>query len=102
MVQLRDADWAAWEDAAKGWRNFADQAVYAGKDIRDQGKDKLDEHWQDKVGEAAGKVLGELATQYDCASDLMRSVAMVLEGLAQAVEVAQRQLAGAADMAGTT
>lgn len=101
MVQLRDADWAAWERAAKGWRNFADQAVYAGKDIRRQGKDKLDEHWQDRVGEAAGKVLGDLSTQYDCASDLMRGIAMVLEGLAQAVEVAQRQLGGAVDMART-
>lgn len=60
----------------------------------------MDEHWQDKVGESAGKVLGDLATQYDCASDLMRSVAMILEGLAQAVEVAQRQLVGAIDMAG--
>ncbi|NUT47269.1 MAG: hypothetical protein HOV94_08145 [Saccharothrix sp.] len=99
MVQLRDADWAAWERAAKGWRTFADQAAYAGKDIRRQGKDKLDEHWQDEVGEAAGKVLGGLAAQYDCASDLMRSVAMILEGLAQAVDVAQRQLVGAVDMA---
>lgn len=81
----------------EGWRNFADQAVYAGKDIRDQGSDKLDEHWQDKVGEAAGKVLSGLATAYDCASDLMGSVAMILEGLAEAVEVAEKLRASAKD-----
>lgn len=99
MIQLRDAKWGPWETAAKGWRNFVDQEVYAGKDIRDQGKNKLDEHWKDKVGEAAAKVLGDLATEYDCASDLMRSAAMILEGLAEAVEIAQREPAGAFEMA---
>src|SRR3954471_14415712 len=99
MVQLRDARWDTWDIAAKGWRTFAEQAVYAGKDIRAQGRDKLDDHWKDQVGQAAGEVLGGLANEYDIASDLMRSVAMVLEGLAEALDLAQGELRGAVQLA---
>lgn len=99
MIDLRDVRWGLWDEAAPGWREFADQAVYAGKDIRDQGKAKLDKHWTDNVGEAAGKVLGGLANEYDIASDVMRSVSMILIGLAEAVEVAQRELQTAIELA---
>lgn len=66
-----------------------------------QGMAKVDEHWTDAVGEAAGKVLEGLATEYDVASDLMRSVAMILIGLAEAVEIAQQQLRAAFEVAAT-
>jgi putative amidase-like protein len=99
MVQLRDARWGLLEDASKGWKNFADQARYAGMDIRDQGKGKLDEHWKDRVGEAAGKVLGGLANEYDIACEAMQGVAMILTGLGEAVEIAQRELKGALELA---
>lgn len=99
MVQLRDAQWDLWDKASKGWRTFAQQARYAGMDIRDQGKGKLDEHWKDRVGEAAGKVLGGLANEYDIAFEVMQGVSMILVGLGEAVEIAQRELKGAFDLA---
>lgn len=99
MVQLRDAKWSRWDEAAKGWRTFADQASYAGMDIRDQGVNQLEENWPDRVGQAAGRVLKGLSDEFDCAHHVMDAVSNILEGLAEAVEVAQRELQGALALA---
>ncbi|WP_436492455.1 amidase domain-containing protein [Actinokineospora sp. HUAS TT18] len=96
---LRSADWRAVEDAAKGWKVLADQAVFARDDITERGAGPLSENWTDPVGAKAGEYLKRLADQYDCAGLLLNSAGMVLNGLANAIELAQDELVTAEEIA---
>ncbi|MGH3832356.1 MAG: amidase domain-containing protein [Pseudonocardiaceae bacterium] len=95
MAQLRDANVQVWRDAATGWSNFANDAQWAAEDIRTQGAGKLTDAWKDQVGQAAYDVLSKIADKYECAADSMKGAQMALDGLAEAVEVAQRELTSA-------
>ncbi|GAA1025150.1 MULTISPECIES: amidase domain-containing protein [Amycolatopsis] len=97
--QLRDVKPGVWVDAARGWREFACQSAQASADIRSQVIAKVETEWKDSAGSDARTVLGDLANEYDSASDLMNGVVMVLVGLGDAVEVAQQELSGALRLA---
>lgn len=98
MAQLQGADISTWRAAATGWLNFANQAERVADDIRDQGTGRLPQAWGDKVGQAAAAALGKIANEYECAADIMKGAQMVLDGLAESVEVAQRELASAVSL----
>jgi hypothetical protein len=61
-------------------------------EIRARGTGKLDEHWQDNVGQLAGATLADPANKFEVASDEMRGVVMVLDALAESISLAQRTL----------
>jgi hypothetical protein len=92
-------NWTAVEEAGKGWKLLADQAIAARDDITQRGLGPVNENWPDMVGDAAGRHLKTLADKYDSAGLLLNSVGMVVNGLANALEVAQDELATAIELA---
>jgi hypothetical protein len=99
VAQLRDARPNAWLDAAKGWRQFAHQAAQASSDLHKTVLGKIQDSWKDQAGADAATTVQSFVGEYSAASDLMNGVYMVLAGLSEAVEVAQRDLDGALNSA---
>ncbi|MGH3620554.1 MAG: amidase domain-containing protein [Sciscionella sp.] len=99
FAQLRDAKPGLWQQAADGWQAEAAHAAQCASEIRAKGKGPVDEHWQDQVGNRAGKTLAELANKFECASDEMRAAVMVLDALAESIGYAQSALYGAMEYA---
>lgn len=64
----------------------------ASDDIRNRGQGPIGQNWQDAVGTQAAGKLGDLANEFDIASYTLSSVSMILDGLAEPVELAQRTL----------
>lgn len=92
IAQLKQATPAQWQKAADGWLSLAKESEQACNDIHAQGKGPLDEHWQDRVGQSAGAKLASQADILESGADIMRGVAMVLDGLTTSIEYAQRTL----------
>ncbi|MFE9421808.1 amidase domain-containing protein [Kitasatospora sp. NPDC006697] len=99
LSDLQQADPAQWKSAADGWQRAAEESAGASNDLHAQGVGPLDSHWQDKVGQAAGQKLAEQADALEVASDIMRGVAMVLDGLTHSIEYAKSTLARALTLA---
>ncbi|MFF4651430.1 amidase domain-containing protein [Streptomyces sp. NPDC001380] len=99
IAQLKQANPAMWQSAAEGWLNLAKESEQACNDIHDQGRGPLDEHWQDRVGQAARGQLARDADTLEAGADIMRGVAMVLDGLTTSIEYAQRTLQDGLDLA---
>ncbi len=96
---LRAADPAKLQSAAEGWLELSKESWQAVDDIHQNGVGPLRDDWQDAVGEAAGKRLDEQAKILEAGADIMRGVAMVLDGWHASVEYAQRALAHAVELA---
>jgi hypothetical protein len=95
VSQLVTARPTLWTSASDGWNAMVNLARQTSADIRDSGQHKVQDNWQDAVGQKAGAKLGNLANEFDIAGYTFSSVVMVLEGLATAVEMAQQTLADA-------
>ncbi|AHH97384.1 amidase domain-containing protein [Kutzneria albida] len=95
MAQLRDVNLTSWRDAARGWLTLSQHTRQAALDIRDQGAGPVSDAWRDEVGQTAYEVLNKLAIEYDMAADVVKGAQLVLDGLADAVEIAQRELTSA-------
>lgn len=99
FAQLRDAKPDSWQAAADDWVKLAEEAEQSARDIYDQGKAALDEHWTDQVGEHAGQRLKDLANSFEVAAAEIRSVVSTLDGLADAAKLARSSLHSAVDYA---
>ncbi len=90
--ELRDARPSLWQPAADDWATAAKHAANCAIEIRDQGKGPLAQHWEDRLGAVVGNKLATLANWFEAAFDEMRAVVMILDGLAESVELAQSTL----------
>ncbi|GAA1262671.1 hypothetical protein GCM10009665_60400 [Kitasatospora nipponensis] len=99
LGQLANADQGAMQRAAGGWMALSKEAWQAVNDIHDNGVDPLKSNWQDRVGQSAGQKLAEQARILEAGADVMRGVAMVLDGLAASTGYAQSTLNSALDLA---
>ncbi|GAA4534120.1 amidase domain-containing protein [Amycolatopsis samaneae] len=96
---LRDADPTRWTAAANDWVTLSQQCEQSATDIYHQGAGKVTDHWKDEVGDLAVNELGDLANSYRVAGVTIRAVALVLEGLGESAQLAQRALQSAVDYA---
>ncbi|MER8182129.1 amidase domain-containing protein [Kitasatospora sp. NPDC094015] len=101
FAALRTADPGQLRAAADGWVELSKEAWQAVHDLHANGIGPVKEHWQDRVGQAAGKKLDEQARILESGADIMRGVAMVVDGWASSTEYAQRALTHAVELAGT-
>ncbi|MGC0313525.1 amidase domain-containing protein [Kitasatospora acidiphila] len=85
--------------AAGGWMSLSKECWQAVNDIHDNGVDPLKANWKDRVGAAAGQKLEEQARALEAGADIMRGVAMVLDGLGAEINRAQLLLNSALSMA---
>ncbi|WP_030270808.1 amidase domain-containing protein [Streptomyces sp. NRRL B-24484] len=85
--------------AAEGWTELARESWQAVNDIHANGVDPLKTDWKDRVGEAAGRKLEEQARILEAGADIMRGVAMVLDGLGATITRAKLTMNAALDMA---
>ncbi|MEU9131989.1 amidase domain-containing protein [Kitasatospora sp. NPDC048540] len=99
FAALRKADPGQLRTAADGWVELSKEAWQAVNDIHANGIGPLKEDWQDRVGQAAGKKLDEQARILESGADIMRGVAMVVDGWASSTEYAQRALTHAVELA---
>jgi hypothetical protein len=99
LTDLQNSDAAQWKAAADGWLRAAQEATTASNDLHDQGVGPLGDHWQDAVGQTAGQKISQQADALEVASDIMRGVAMVLDGLTHSIEYAKSTLARALSLA---
>ncbi|MEV4611186.1 amidase domain-containing protein [Kitasatospora sp. NPDC049258] len=99
FAALRSADPAQLRAAADGWVELSKEAWQAVHDIHANGIGPVKEDWQDRVGRAAGKKLDEQARILESGADIMRGVAMVVDGWASSTEYAQRALGHALELA---
>ncbi|MEV4744229.1 amidase domain-containing protein [Streptomyces sp. NPDC049555] len=88
-----------WKKAADDWVALSRRSMTASEDIRAQGKKPLDDHWADATGKKAGKRLEDIANRLEAGGDIIKGVAMVLDGLAYAMEWSQRTLFHAVELA---
>ncbi|MDH6117305.1 hypothetical protein ABH930_001710 [Kitasatospora sp. GAS204A] len=99
LTDLQHADPTQWKAAADGWLRASQEATNASNDLHAQGVGPLGDHWKDAVGQTAGQKLSDQADALEAASDIMRGVAMVLDGLTHSIEYAKSTLANALNLA---
>ncbi|MFE3108964.1 amidase domain-containing protein [Kitasatospora indigofera] len=99
IAALKAANSISTQAAADGWMALSKESWLAVNDIHANGVDPLKADWKDRVGEAAGRKLDEQARILEAGADIMRAVAMVLDGLATAITQAKLTLNSALDMA---
>ena len=97
--QLMEAKPQDWSSASNGWTALLNLTRETSDDIRNRGQGPISENWQDAVGAQAAGKLGDLANEFDIASYTFSSVSMILDGLAEAIELAQRTLQDAVGQA---
>ncbi|MBZ4319896.1 amidase domain-containing protein [Streptomyces huiliensis] len=88
-----------WKKAADDWIALARRSSTAADDVRDQGKKPLDDHWADAMGKKAGGRLEDLANRLEAGGDIIKGVAMIIDGLASSMEWSQRTLFHAVELA---
>jgi hypothetical protein len=101
FADLKNAHPAQWQTAAEDWLSLSKHALQAADDVRGQGSRPLAENWTDAVGQQAAADLKDIADRLEAGADIMRGVTMVLDGLASAMEYAQRTLQHALELAET-
>jgi hypothetical protein len=101
VSRLRTARPGLWTDAANSWQRLVTLTRQASDDIHDRGVGEIDRNWTDAVGRQASGTLASVATHFDIASDTFAGIVMVLEGLADAIGIAQSTLAAALHEAGS-
>ncbi|WP_431684100.1 amidase domain-containing protein [Kitasatospora sp. KL5] len=99
FAALKNAHPSSWQAAAEDWLSLSKHALEAAQEIRDQGSRPLEDNWTDAVGQQAADELRYLADRFEAGADIMRGVTMVVDGLASAMEYAQRTLLHALDLA---
>lgn len=97
--ELNNTLHSKWRAAADDWLGVAQHALHTAQDLREQGTGPLAENWPDRVGQKAAARFEELANRFEAAYDLMKGISMVASGLASTVELAQRTLRTANDLA---
>ncbi|HWE88595.1 MAG TPA: amidase domain-containing protein [Pseudonocardiaceae bacterium] len=90
--QLAAAQPDLWRSAASSWQKARTLTQQTSDDIRDRGAGKVNEHWTDEVGQLASATLTSAATDFDIASDTIAGTIMILDGLADAIGMAQAVL----------
>ncbi|PHQ51642.1 hypothetical protein BLA24_12470 [Streptomyces cinnamoneus] len=88
-----------WKKAADDWIALSRRSSTAADDVREQGKKPLDDHWADATGKKASKRLHDLADRLEAGGDIIKGVAMIIDGLASSMEWSQRTLFHAAELA---
>ncbi|MFF3564380.1 amidase domain-containing protein [Streptomyces sp. NPDC002574] len=96
---LNNTSASQWKTAADDWLDLANHALRTAQEIREQGAGPLADNWTDAVGRQAARDFEDLANRFEAAYDVMKGVSMVAEGLASTVELAQRTLRTAVDLA---
>ena len=98
--QLQTAKPDLWHAAATAWQNLVNRAHETSDDIRDRGVGEINEHWTDEVGQRASATFASAADGFDIAADTIDGIVMVLDGLADAISMAQTTLEEALREAG--
>lgn len=92
VSQLKAAQPALWADAITGWNALLNLTRRTAHDIRDQGAGPTRDNWQDALGQKAAGTMSDLANQFDNVSYAISGITMILQGLADAVGMAQSTL----------
>ncbi|MCC9307972.1 amidase domain-containing protein [Kitasatospora sp. RB6PN24] len=99
IASLKQANSINLKAAADGWTALAKECWQAVNDIHDNGVNPVKQNWQDRVGRLAGPKLAQQADILEAGADIMRGVAMVLDGLTAEVIRAKTTLVNAFAMA---
>lgn len=97
--QLKDADLDKFATAADDWIKIAKEADAAAEDIYDRGGAKLKENWADSVADLVEGQVRKLGQDYQAAGMTIRGVVTTLDGLADALRLAKRNLEDAVHFA---
>jgi Putative amidase domain len=97
--QLREAEPDRFATAADDWLKVAKEADAAAEDIYDRGGRKLEENWADNVADLVRGHVRKLGQDYQAAGMTVRGVVTTLDGFADALRLAKRNLADAVDFA---
>jgi hypothetical protein len=96
---LRDFDPSQWRNAANDWERLAADAEDAADAVLERGSAKLDEHWTDEVGEAAGEKLRGYANDLQIAAATLRAIVSTLDGFEEAITPLRTVVRSAVDYA---
>lgn len=99
--QLKDAEPDTFAVAADDWLMIAKEADAAAEDIYDRGGAKLRENWADAVADLVQGHVRKLGQDYQAAGMTLRGVVTTLDGLADALRLAKRNLTDAVQFATT-
>ncbi|WP_329585554.1 amidase domain-containing protein [Kitasatospora sp. NBC_01250] len=105
LDQLKNAKPALWSTAANDWAAMAKHCWDASVELRHQATQRIAPVWSSTAGNLAQAKMSAQADALESAYDEMRGVVAVLDGAAEAFEVAQRSLGSAlsyADQNGMT
>lgn len=97
--QLRDVKPAKFAAAADDWLKLAKEADAAAEDLYERGGQKLRDNWADDLGTLASGHCRKIAQDYQAAGMAIRGVVRTLDGLAEALDMAKRNLDSAVDFA---
>lgn len=97
--QLKDADPDKFAAAADDWVKIAKEADAAAEDIYDRGGAELKENWADDVADLVEGQVRKLGQDYQAAGMTVRGVVTTLDGFADAVRLAKRNLEDAVHFA---
>lgn len=97
--QLKDAQPGEFATAADDWLKLAKEAEAAAEDVYERGGRKLEDNWADALGQQAKGYCRKIAQDFQAAGMAIRGVVTTLDGLADALEMAKRNLDSAVDFA---
>ncbi|MDQ3790653.1 MAG: amidase domain-containing protein [Actinomycetota bacterium] len=90
--QLKDADPDRFATAADDWMKIAKEADAAAEDIYDRGGKALKENWADSVADIVEGHVRKLGQDYQAAGMTIRGVVTTLDGFADSLRLAKRNL----------
>ncbi|MFI7677719.1 amidase domain-containing protein [Actinophytocola sp. NPDC049390] len=97
--QLKDADPDGFATAADDWMKIAKEADTAAEDIYDRGGKALRENWADGVADLVEGHVRKLGQDYQAAGMTIRGVVTTLDGFADSLRLAKRNLEDAVHFA---
>jgi Tfp pilus assembly protein FimT len=97
--QLKDAEPDAFATAADDWMKIAKEADVAAEDIYDRGGAALKENWADSVADLVEGHVRKLGQDYQAAGMAIRGVVTTLDGFADSMRLAKRNLEDAVHFA---
>lgn len=97
--QLRNVQPGKFATAADDWLKLAKEAEAAAEDIYERGGKKLEASWTDPIGGQAKGYCQKIAQDFQAAGMAIRGVVTTLDALADALEMAKRNLDSAVDFA---
>jgi hypothetical protein len=100
VSDLRTANPSRWKAAADGWLKLAKESERAADDIYDRHAKKLTKDWALGFGPEAAELMRDLANDFRVAGAAIRGAVAILDGLAESMEILQRELHETVEYAG--